>query len=57
MAALEAVSTGLRRELEGYGVSVSLVQPAYVNTAIFDKVVESVEAVRRYWGGGLRCVA
>lgn len=56
MTALEAVSTGLRRELEGFGVSVSLVQPAYVNTAIFDKVVESVEAVRRNGGGGLRCM-
>ena len=45
---MEAVSVGLRRELEGFGVSVSLVQPAYVNTAIFDKVVESVEAVSGY---------
>ena len=36
--AVEAISVGLRRELADMGVSVSMVQPAFVNTAIFDKV-------------------
>lgn len=40
--AVEGVSDGLRRELADFGVSVSIVIPAYVNTAIFGKVTESI---------------
>lgn len=34
---------GLRRELNDFGVSVSLIVPAYVNTAIFGKVTQSID--------------
>lgn len=40
--ALEGISDGLRRELSPFGCSVSIVQPAFVNTAIFGKVTESI---------------
>lgn len=40
--AVEGISDGLRRELSMFGCSVSIVQPAFVNTAIFGKVTESI---------------
>lgn len=40
--AVEGISDGLRRELALFGCSVSVVQPAFVNTAIFGKVTESI---------------
>ena len=35
---MEVLSDGLRRELDDFNVSVSIVQPAFVDTAIFGKV-------------------
>ncbi len=51
--AQEAISDGLRRELAGMGVSVSIVQPAFVDTAIFGKVgpVMSMSCERGREGG------
>lgn len=40
--ALEAISDALRRELGHMGISVSVVQPAYVKTPIFEKVRASL---------------
>ena len=58
--AQEAISDGLRRELAGMGVSVSIVQPAFVDTAIFGKVgpVMSMSCERGREGGrgGSVCV-
>lgn len=39
--AMEAMSDGLRREVSSFGVSVSVVEPAYVKTAIFTRVAEA----------------
>ncbi|TFJ86156.1 hypothetical protein NSK_002364 [Nannochloropsis salina CCMP1776] len=41
--AVEGISDGLRRELVDFDCSVSIVQPAYVNTAIFKKVTQSID--------------
>ena len=39
--ALEALSDGLRREVAQFGISVSVVQPAYVKTPIVDKMYDA----------------
>jgi len=39
--ALEALSDGLRREVAHFGISVSVVQPAYVKTPIVDKMYDA----------------
>jgi len=50
--AVEAISDSLRRELGPQGVSVSLLEPAYVKTPILDKSLEyetpSEEIIERY---------
>ena len=45
--AVEALSDSLRRELRSFGVSVSIVEPAYVKTAIGDK--SSGEHASDHW--------
>lgn len=42
--ALESLSDGLRMELDKYNVSVSVVQPGAVKSAIFDKSLEASKA-------------
>jgi NAD(P)-dependent dehydrogenase (short-subunit alcohol dehydrogenase family) len=39
--ALEAFSDGLRRELEPFGLSVSVIEPGVINTPIWEKGVDS----------------
>lgn len=39
--AMEAISDGLRRELSPYGVSISVIEPAYVKSQIFARVAEA----------------
>ena len=41
--AMESVSDALRREVAHMGISVSLIEPAYVQSAIFGKVREAAE--------------
>ena len=41
--AMEAISDSLRREVAPFGVSVSVVEPAYVKSAIFSKVAEAAQ--------------
>lgn len=43
--AMEGWSDGLRREVRGFNVSVSIVQPAYVKSAIFDKTIKMNEQI------------
>lgn len=45
--ALEAFSDALRVEMEGHEVSVSVVEPAYVQSAIFDKMAAKTEKVKQ----------
>ena len=42
--AMEAISDALRRELDAFGVSVSVIEPAYVKSNIFDRAIESSRA-------------
>jgi short-subunit dehydrogenase len=43
--AMEGWTDSLRREVRGFNISVSIVQPAYVKTQIFDKTVQMNEAI------------
>ena len=52
--AVEGLSESIRRELKPFGVSVSVVEPAYVSTPIGDKVCSRWEGViwRELFGYG-----
>ena len=43
--AVEGFTDGLRREVESFGISVSLIEPAYVKTEIFGKSAAKVKEV------------
>jgi len=47
--ALEALSDGLRREVAQFGISVSVVQPAYVKTPIIDKMFDAYKDGQPYF--------